>query len=131
MRYYLHSVLLYGMESWTLKKIDIKKLEAFELWMYRRILRISWTEKVTNVEVLRRMNKEKEVIFTIQKRKLQYLGHITRGERYELLQIIMQGKIAGKRSIARRRNSWLKNLREWYSCSNNKFFRSAVSKIRI
>jgi hypothetical protein len=131
MRCYVLSVLFYGMESWTLKKIDTKKLEAFELWMYRRILRISWTERVTNVEVLRRMNKEKEVIFTIKKRKLQYLGHITRGERYELLRIIMQGKIAGKRSIGRRRNSWLKNLREWYSCSSNELFRSAVSKIRI
>ena len=131
MRCYVLSVLFYGVETWTMKKIDIKKIDAFEMWMYRRMLRISWTQKITNVEVMRRMHKEREVILTIKKRKLQYLGHITRGRKYQLLQTIMQGKIAGKRSVGRRRNSWLKNLREWYNCSNNQLFRSAVSKVRI
>lgn len=130
-RCYVLSVLFYGMEAWTLKKIDTKRIEAFEMWMYRRILRISWTERVTNVEVLRRMQKEKELILTIKKRKLQYLGHVMRGDKYQLLQLIIQGKIMGKRSIGRRRNSWLKNLREWYNCNNCQLFRSAVSKIRI
>lgn len=130
-RCYILSVLFYGMETWTLKKADTKKLEAFEMWIYRRILKISWTERVPNEEVLRKMNKEKEVLLTIKKRKLQYLGHVMRGEKYQLLQLIVQGKIVGKRSIGRRRNSWMKNLREWYNCSNNQLFRSTVSKIRI
>ena len=117
------------MEAWTLKKIDTKRIEPFEMWMYRRILRISWAEKVTNVEVLRRMQKEKELVFTIKKRKLQYLGHVMRGDKYQLLQLIIQGKIIGKRSIGRRRNSWLKNLREWYNCNNCQLIISAISKI--
>ena len=131
-RCYVLSVLFYGMEAWTLKKIDTKRLEAFEMWMYRRIMRIPWTERVTDVEVLRRLQqKEKVLILTIKKHKLQYLGHVMRGDKYQLLQLIIQGKIMGKRSIGRRRNSWLKNFREWYNCNNCQLFRSAVSKIRI
>lgn len=131
MRCYVMSILFYGMETWTLKKMDSRKLEAFELWMYRRILKIPWVDRITNAEVMRRMCKEKEIISTIKKRKLQYLGHIMRGEKYQLLQIIMQGKIQGKRSIGRRRHSWLRNLREWFNCNTSQLFRSAVSKIRI
>lgn len=50
---------------WTLKKIDIKKIEAFEMWMYRRMLRTLWTDRTTNNEMLRRVQKEKEVILTV------------------------------------------------------------------
>lgn len=131
MRCYVLSILYYGMEAWTLKAIDIRRLEAFEMWIYRRILRISWVERITNVEVMRRMHKEREVIPTIKRRKLLYMGHVMRGEKYQMLQIIVQGKIQGKRSMGRRRNSWLKNLRDWFGCSNNELFRAAVSKVRI
>ncbi|MDK1801117.1 hypothetical protein LRR74_28510, partial [Klebsiella pneumoniae] len=128
---YVLPVLLYGMEAWTLKKCDTDKLEAFEMWTYRRILRISWVSRITNKEVLRRMGKEKEIIDTVKIRKLQYLGHVMRGERYTLLQTIIQGKIQGKRSIGRRRISWLNNLRQWYNSSSVELFRSATSRVKI
>jgi len=51
-------IILYGAEAWTLTKVTLNKLDAFKLWLYRKILRISWTEKITNIEVLRRMEKE-------------------------------------------------------------------------
>ncbi|CAI6350836.1 unnamed protein product [Macrosiphum euphorbiae] len=60
LRCYVFSTLLYGAKTWTLTKATSNKLDAFELWLYRRILRISWTEKITNIEVLRRMGKEKQ-----------------------------------------------------------------------
>jgi hypothetical protein len=61
----------------------MKKIEAFEMRLYRRILRASWTEHITNTEILRRMSKEKEIFITIERRQLRYLGHITRnGNRY-------------------------------------------------
>lgn len=130
-RCYVLSVLYYGVEAWTLKKLDIRKLEAFEIWLYRRILRVKWTDKVTNMEILKRIKKEKEIIITVKKRKLQYLGHVMRGEKYHLLQLILQGKIQGKRSVGRRRHSWMRNLRDWFGCTTNQLFRSAVSRIRI
>jgi len=73
--------------------------EVFELWAYRRMLRISWVDRITNDEVLRRMRKQKQVLNTIKVRKLQYWGHVMRGDRYGLLQVIKQGKIHEQRRI--------------------------------
>lgn len=131
LRCYVFSTLLYGVESWTLKKNHMDKLQAFEMWCYRRMWRIPWTDKITNTEVLTKMQKEFEIINSIKKRKLQYLGHIMRGPKYALLQLIVQGKISGKRNIGRRRISWLKNLRDWFGCNNIQLFRAAVNKVQI
>lgn len=131
-RCYVFSVLLYGVEAWTLTEASTKKLEAYEMWVYRRMLRVAWKDHVTNLEVLMRMSKEKEILNTIKVRKLEYLGHIMRNEnRYQLLQCILQGKVEGKRSAGRRRISWLKNLRSWFSTSTTGLFRAAVNKIKI
>lgn len=129
LRCYVFSTLLYGVEAWTLKQNNIRNIEAFEMWCYRRILKISWTEKISNVEVLQRVNKDCEVIKTIKTRKLQYLGHLMRGEKYSLLRNIMQGKIRGKRSVGRRKISWLRNLREWCGCSSNELFRKVANRV--
>ncbi|KAI5752582.1 hypothetical protein M8J77_018365 [Diaphorina citri] len=131
LRCYIFTVLLYGVEAWTLNKSCERKLEAFEMWTYRRILKISWTERVTNTEALRRIKKNVEILEEVKKRKLQYLGHIMRGTKYEILHLIIRGKIVGKRSVGRRRTSWLKNLREWFNISTAELFRAAVSKDMI
>lgn len=128
---YVIPVLMYGLESWTINKISMKKLQSFEMWIFRRALRISWTKKIANEEVLRRVKRERELVNVIKARKLEYLGHIMRGERYGILRLIMEGKIAGKRSIGRRRMSWLRNLREWFGCTSLQLFRAAASKVKI
>uniref|UniRef100_A0A2A4JBK9 Reverse transcriptase domain-containing protein n=1 Tax=Heliothis virescens TaxID=7102 RepID=A0A2A4JBK9_HELVI len=130
-RCYVFSVLLYGVEAWTLTENMCKRLEAFEMWVYRRILRISWTDRISNVKVLQMVNKKAEVLNTVKRRKLQYLGHIMRNDKYILLQLIMQGKIQGRRTPGRRRTSWLKNLRTWFNLSTRSLFRAAVSKVKI
>ena len=81
-RCYVFSVLLYGCESWTLDSQTEKRIEAFEMYVYRRMLRISWVQRITNDEVLQRMQKQKEILNTIKERKTQYLGHVMRGDRY-------------------------------------------------
>uniref|UniRef100_A0A8D8Q4X5 Craniofacial development protein 2 n=1 Tax=Cacopsylla melanoneura TaxID=428564 RepID=A0A8D8Q4X5_9HEMI len=129
---YIFSVLLYGVEAWTLNEETIGKIEAFEMWMYRRILRISWTEHITNEEVLRRMGKKRELMSIVKIRKLQYLGHLMRNNsKYALLQVIMQGKVEGKRGRGRRRISWLHNLRKWFGKTSTELFRIAVNKVKI
>lgn len=132
LRCYIFSILLYGVESWTLTEATTKKLEAFELWTYRRILKISWMDKISNTRVLQKLNKEREIMHTVKRRKLEYLGHIMRNEtKYKLLKCILQGKVQGKRSIGRRRISWLKNLRTWFETSTTGLFRAATNKIII
>ena len=94
------------MENWTLLSKTTKKLEALEMWFYKRMLKISWTDKVTNAEVLQRLNTQRELIPTIIKRKCQYFGHIIRNtNKYTLLTIILQGKIAGKKKPGRQKNN--------------------------
>lgn len=122
---YVWSRLLYSCETWTLKTAMMKKIEAFEMWCYRRMLQIAWTEKVRNTEVLERIEKERELLTTIKKRKMQYLGHILRGPKYELLQTIMYGRIEGKRWIGRKSLSWLRNIRQWTNMSPEELFHAA------
>jgi hypothetical protein len=107
-----------------------RRLKAFEMWLYRRILKIPWTDRVTNVEVLNRMGKDREILRSIKTRKLQYLDHIMRGHKYSIPQLVSQGKINGKRSRGRRRISWLK-IRDWYECSSTELFRVADDKDKI
>ena len=78
------------------------------------------------------MNKETEILNTVKIRKLSYLGHIMRHpEKYELPILILQGKIAGKRGVGRRRISWLKNLRQWFNINTTGLFRAAVNKVML
>lgn len=132
LRCYILSILYYGVESWTLTKATEKRLEAFEMWLYRRILKIPWVDKVSNRAVLERIGKQKEIMNTIKRRKLEYLGHIMRNEgKYHLLISILQGKVFGKRGPGRRRISWLKNLRTWFTTTTKNLFRAAANKIII
>ena len=85
---------------------------------YRRMLQISWVQRVRNDEVLRRVKKSRELMKNIKRRKVAYLGHVLRHERYHLLQTIMMGKIEGKRRVGRRKMSWLRNIRQWTGIAN-------------
>lgn len=128
---YVVPVLMYGHEGWTLTKAMEKRLTAFEMWLYRRMLRIPWTDRIRNTEVLSRMDTEVQILNTVKSQKLQYFAHVIRNEKYRLLQLIMEGKIEGKRRPGRRKTSWLKNLREWFGMDSKSLFRAAASKVRI
>ena len=88
------------------------------MWCYRRMLRISWKNRARNEQVLLRMEKRPEIIKSIKVWKVQYLGHVMRGDRYRILKLVIEGKIQGSRSVGRRRTSWLRNLREQYKVSS-------------
>lgn len=89
------------------------KIEAFEMWLYRRMLKVSWTAKVTNVDILKIMKKKKEVLATVKRRKIAYFGHLHRHAKYDILKIIIEGKIEGKRGRGRRKMNWLDNIKKW------------------
>ncbi|XP_022835160.1 uncharacterized protein LOC111362674 [Spodoptera litura] len=110
---YIWPLVMYGCEAWTVKEDTTRRINAFEMWCYRRMLRISWTQRVSNESVLHRVQMTRKIMQTIKKRKIEYLGHVLRHDRYSLLQLIMMGKVEGKRRAGRRRKSWLRNIREW------------------
>lgn len=83
---YIWSILLYGVETWTLTTTATKRIEPFEMWLYRRMLKIPWTAKTTNTQVLQDMGTVRQLLKTIISRKCYYLGHIARNDhKYQLI----------------------------------------------
>ena len=109
---FVWSVALYGAETWTLRKKDRKYLESFEMWCWRRMEKIKWTDRVSNEEVLRRVGEQRTLITTVLKRKANWIGHILR--RNCLLQDVIEGRIETNngRRLGRRRIQILDDLRE-------------------
>ena len=92
------AVASYGSESWTLKLADKRRLDSFEMWCFRRILRIPWTERKTNAWVLKELGTELTLRADIVARKLKFFGHATR--HHGLQKVIIQGMVEGKRREA-------------------------------
>ena len=92
---YIWSIALYGAETWTLRAVDQKHLESLEMWCWRRMEKISWTEHTGNeeVRVLLRVKEKRNILHEISKRKAKLIGHILR--RNCLIQRIIDGKIKG------------------------------------
>ena len=95
MKCYVWSIALYGAETWTLRSVDQKQLENFEMWCWRRMEKISVTDHVRNEEVLLRVKEQKNILHEIRKRKSNWIGNILR--RNCLVQGVNEGKI--KRGI--------------------------------
>ena len=107
------SVLLYASETWTLKEADKKKLLAFEMKCYRRILRISWRDMVRNEDIRTRISRPKTILDTIKKRKLGLFGHICRMEDKRLIKHILFSRMDGKSRRGRPCREWLDDIMEW------------------
>jgi len=97
---YIWSIALYGAETWTLRAVDQKHLESFEIWCWRKMEKISWTDIVRNEEVLLRVQEQRNNLHEIRKRKANWIGHILRGNC--LLQRVTKGKIQGGIEVTRR-----------------------------
>jgi len=90
---YIWSMAIYGAETWTLRAADQKYLESFEMWCWRRMEKISWTDHVRSKEVLLRVNYQRNILHEIRKWKANWIGHILR--RNCLLKQVIERKIEG------------------------------------
>ena len=108
---YIWSTLLYGCETWTLSKALEKRIESFEIWTLRRILKISWANHKTNDEVLTMAKCRRSLLNNIMKRKLQYFGHIAR--KNSLQKVLLEGKLNGKRQRGRPRRMGMGDTKGW------------------
>jgi len=100
-KYYIWIIALYGAETWTLRAVDWKHLESFEMWCYRRMENISWTDDVRNEEILLIVKEQRNILHEISKRKANWIGHILR--RNCLLQRVIEGKLEGGIEVTGRR----------------------------
>ena len=102
-------VVMYGCESWTVKKAERRKIDAFELWCWRRLLRVPWTARRSNQSILKEISPGCSLEGMMLKLKLQYLGHPMR--RVDSLEkTLMLGGIGGRRKMGRQRMRWLDGI---------------------
>ena len=99
-------VVTYGYKSWTIKKAEHRRIDAFELWCWRRLLRVSWTARRSNQSILKEISPVCSLEGLMLKLKLQYFGHLMwRADSFE--KILMLGKIEGRKRRGRQRMRWL------------------------
>ena len=102
-------VVMYGCESWTIKKAERQRTDAFELWCWRRLLKVPWTVRRSNQSILKEINPEYSLEGLMLKLKLQYFGHLMwRADSFE--KTLMLGKIEGRRRRGRQRMRWLDGI---------------------
>ena len=102
-------VVMYGCESWTVKKTECWRIDAFELWCWRRLLRVPWTARRSNQSVLKKISPGCSLEGLMLKLKLQYFGHLMR-RADSLEKILMLGGIEGRRRRGRQRMRWLDGI---------------------
>ena len=97
---------MYGCDSWIIKKAECQRFDAFELWCWRKLLRVSWTARRSNQSILKEISPEYSLKGLILKLKLQYFGHMM--QRTDSLEkTLMLGKIEGRRRREQQRMRWL------------------------
>ena len=102
-------VVIYGCESWTIKKAERRRIDAFELWYWRRLLRAPWTARRSNQSILKEISPEYSLKGLMLKLKLQSFGHLMeRTESFE--KTLMLGNIEGRRRRGRQRMRWLDGI---------------------
>ena len=106
-------VVMYGCESWTVKKAESQKIDAFELWCWRRLLRVPWTARRSNQSILKEISPGCSLEGMMLKLKLQYFGHLMR-RADSLEKTLMLGGIEGRRRRGRQRMRWwMASLTQW------------------
>ena len=112
-------MIMYGCESWTIKKDESQKIDAFELWCWKRLLRVPWTVRIFNQSILKEISPEYSLERLMLKLKLQYVGHLMRrADSFE--KTLMLGKIEGGRRRGRQRRRWLDGITDSMDMSLSK-----------
>jgi len=130
-------VIMYGYESWTVRKAECRRIDAFELWCWRRLLRDPWTARRSNQSILKEISPECSLEGLMLKPKCQYFGHLM--QRADSLEkTLMLGKIEGRRKRGWQRMSWLDGITDsidmnlsklWEMVKNGKAWHASVHRV--
>ena len=112
-------VVMYGCESWSIKKAEHRRIDGFELWYWRRLLRVPWTARRSNQSILKEISPKYSLEGLMLKLKLQYFGHLMR-RADSLEKTLMLGRIEGRRKRGWQRMRWLDGITDMMDMSLNR-----------